>query len=787
MNCVEGMIKVKSANENNLKGISVKIPIGKFTAVTGPSGSGKSSLVYDTIYAESQRCFAESFDINIRELPRPHVGSIENLRPALAVSQLSYNKNPRSTVGTVSDISYLLRTLYALAYEHETGSLICDDEFSPNSSRGCCRSCMGTGVEKAIDLQKIIPNQNRCLKEGAISIFCTGKDGMEAALLHAYCVAHKINESLPLLKLPPEHLKLLEYADGTEMYHVSYKTYNGKRRSRSHPFVGAVRLIEREMSVIDKPSVAQRIGPYLRDVPCHVCKGTRLGSIGSRFRLCGKTIAEIESMDIVSMETWIQLCKGYCAHSRSMLDLCDGILRRTSTLKDLCLSYLTLNRSMPSLSGGEMQRVRIAVQVTCPLAGLVYILDEPCKGLHPIDVQAVVSAIKVLKDKGNTVITIEHNQECIQSADRVISLGPVGGPDGGFVVSRKLESSNYRAIIDRFSEERNRIKFATKWTKGPHVRFLDVRYNNLTLKEVVVPTNGIVAITGVSGSGKSSLMRVVEQSVNAGHPWHCKSVFNNSKATRLEMVDQSPIGKSSRSIVASYLTVYDDIRMLYASTDSSMKQKLSATDFSVNVSGGRCETCHGTGVVALNMPYASDSYIQCPACLGRRFSEKVLSVKCNGLNINDLLNRDIASVYNEYKDNDCIRRKLSMLLDLGLGYLRLGQPTQKLSGGESQRLKLARILGVASSRDVVYLLDEPSSGLSFDDCEKLAAVLFKVASQSAGLVVVEHNFLFVRTLTDSIIDLGRFPGAVGGKKCVSGAISEVAKNKESSWYGFKAT
>jgi len=785
VNCAVGKIKVNEARENNLKGISVEIPIGRFTAITGPSGSGKSSLVYDTIYAESQRCFAESFDITIRELPRPHVGSIENLRPALAVSQLSYNKNPRSTVGTVSDISYLLRTLYALAYERETGSLIRDDVFSPNSSRGCCRSCMGTGIEKAIDQQKIIPNRNKSLKEGAISLFNTGKNSLETVLLHAYCVAHKISESLPYSKLPQAHQKLLEYADGTEMFHVAYKTYNGKRRSRAHPFVGAFRFIEREIPFFDKPSVAQRIGPYLRDIPCHVCKGSRLGSIGSQFRLCEKTISEVESMDILTMLDWIRSCQESSVFNRSMLDLCDGIVRRASALKDLCLSYLALNRSIPSLSGGEMQRVRLAVQITCPLAGLVYILDEPCKGLHPIDVNAVVSSIKQLKGKGNTVITIEHNPECIHSADSVISLGPVGGPAGGFVVSDRKASLNFRALPERFSLERKQSMFAVEWTKGSHIKLKGVCYNNLRMKEVVVPTNGIVALTGVSGSGKSSLMRVMERTINTMQPWNCEGVENNSMATRLEMVDQSPIGKSSRSIVASYLTVYDDIRALYAATSDAIKQKLSVTDFSVNVPGGRCETCHGTGIVELNMPYASDSYIACPDCSGRRFSEKVLSVRRNGLNINDVLNCDIASVYKEYKDNDCIRKKICMLLDLGLGYLRLGQPTQKLSGGESQRLKLARILGVANSRSVIYLLDEPSSGLSPHDCEKLATVLFRVARQSAGLVVVEHNYLFVKTLTDSVIDLGRHPGKIGGEKCYCGLISKVANNRESSWYGYR--
>lgn len=403
VNCVAENIKVHEARENNLKGISVEIPIGKFTVVTGPSGSGKSSLVYDTIYAESQRCFAESFDVNIRELPRPHMGAIENLRPALSVSQLSYNNNPRSTVGTVSDISYLLRTLFALSYRHETGEIISDEVFSPNSTRGCCQSCKGSGVEKTFDLEKIIPDRHKTISEGAIALFNTGRGCLETVLLHTYCVAHGIDESVPFLKLPLSQQKLLEYADGTEKYHVSYKTYNGKRRSREHPFVGAVRMVEQELVSIDKPSVVQRIGPYIKDIPCHLCHGTRLNNIGSQFKVFGKTISEVESMDVLSMEKWVASCKLSCSFSRSMLDLCDGIIRRVSALKHLCLSYLSLNRAIPSLSGGEMQRVRLAVQITCPLAGLVYVLDEPCRGLHPIDVKSVVSSIHELKEKGNTI------------------------------------------------------------------------------------------------------------------------------------------------------------------------------------------------------------------------------------------------------------------------------------------------------------------------------------------------------------------------------------------------
>ena len=781
MNGVVETLKIKTAAENNLKGIDVDIPLGMFTVVTGPSGSGKTSLVYDTLYAESQRCFAESFGIELRELPRPHVGAIENLRPALCVSQFSYNRNPRSTVGTVTDISYLIRTLFAVAYQYETGTYIRNDVFSPNSPYGCCRVCKGTGVEKVVDVLKLIPDQRKTLKDGAITVFATGSNQLESVLLHEYCKAHKINENVPINRLPKRQIDQLLNADGSESFHIAYKTYNGKKRSRTHSFVGAIKLILDQIHNIDKPSVALRIDRFLKDAPCHICGGSKLGEIGTTFQLCGKTISAVEKLDMTLLLEWIADCKNRWSDNRSMVDICNGIESRIQIIKGLNLSYLTLERTVPTLSGGEMQRIRLSKQITCSLSGLIYILDEPCKGLHPIDVQSIISSIRLLVNKGNTIVAIEHNDRCIKSADRIILLGPVGGVRGGYLMPTNLTSNSFR-IVDHFQKERQGLKFNNKWKSGPCIKLNGITYNNLNLKEVVFPVGGIVGMTGVSGSGKSSLMKVLEQSVNLQTAWNCKSLQNNSPVEKVEFITQNPIGKSPRSIVASYLSVYDDIRNSFAILEDSKKKGLTAADFSVNVVGGRCEKCHGTGVLEFNMSYCSDTFIKCPECEGARFSKKVLSVRRNGKTINDLLNCPLSSVYEEYKDCLAIRKKIQILIDLGLDYIQLGMPTQKLSGGESQRLKLTKILGGLRSHNVLYLLDEPSSGLSSCDCEKLANTLFKVAKQSCGLIIVEHNMDLLKVVTNSLIDLGKCAGMKGGSEVCCGTIQEVSQNPKSSWY-----
>lgn len=780
---------IRKATENNLKGIDVEFDLNKLTVVTGPSGSGKSSLVYDTVYAESFRCFAQGFDVDVaglRHLPKPHVDSIENLRPTLCVSQLSHNRNPRSTVGTVTDASCFLRGIFAAVYYLERGTIVPDDQFSTNSPNGCCLSCRGLGFENTIDEAKVVPCRSKSLSEGALEVFNTGKMQLESALLHAFCVANGISESSAFDKLPQRHQLRLLYEEGAESYRVSYRTYNGKKRSKSHAFVGAVRYLQRLLPDIDRPSVAQRLQKFIGSVPCHACKGTGLGPVGASFTVCGMTIHAVESAEIPDVDRWAHAVGDkYGKSCFSLAELCENLVTRLATLSSLRLSYLSLNRSVPTLSGGELQRVRMACQMCCPLSGLIYVLDEPCRGLHHLDMPSIIRSSRSLVEKGNAVIAIEHNHQFIRSADNLVILGPKGGPEGGHLLKNKKRACPID-LVTCFEHERTQCLIPDERLRKEVdcVVLSGIRYNNLDLQRLVIPMGGIVGLTGVSGSGKTSLRVVVEQSLSKNIPWNCKKFSNHSEVFHVEAIDQSAIGRTPRSIVASYLSVYDDIREYFARHAVPNGVKITASDFSVNIPGGRCEQCHGTGRVGLDIPFVPDASIVCTECGGRRFRKEILDCKCNGLSINNVLDESVEVILPLFRDSKVIVEKLQLLIDLGIGYLKLGQPTCRLSGGEAQRLKIAKVLCASQHRSQLFLLDEPSSGLSISDCELLARVLFRVVKMGHSLLLIEHNFDFLQVMTDFVIDLGRIPGRLGGKQVFEGRIRELESMKDSSWYGY---
>ncbi len=774
-------ISVINAYENNLKGISVDIPIGAFTCVTGPSGCGKSSLVFDTIYAESQRNFLESMSGNLygqKLMDKPKVERIDNLKPALNVSQNYYNVNPRSTVGTVTDISYYLRTLYALVYSQEENISVDMNYFSANNPSSCCERCEGTGEEFTVIEDLVIPDKSKTLSNGGILFFKGSKTSLEYKTLLALCDYKGIDINKSVKDLTRSEREFLLYRKDDIVLPLKYKTPSGKYRSKSIRIKGAMQELYEKAEKADKPSIYASISRFLGKKECSVCNGKKLRKRILDFRICEMNISDVEELPLSKIGGWCSAVKKKYkkkTYSCQMIQLVEDISHRVNLLVELSLGYLSLDRSIPSLSGGEVQRIRIASQLGCSLNGIVYILDEPCKGLHYKNVDSIINATHELIYKGNTVVAIEHNKRFISEADKIIEIGPCGGKDGGYLISSESPRKRYKISI--------KTKPKKIFTDFFHVE--DIKYHNLNGIAVNIPIAGITCVTGVSGAGKSSLVSVVAQSYSKGIPLNCRKITSQNKIKHVLQVDQQPIGKTPRSTVVSYLGIYDLIRDMFAGLDISEKKGLSASHFSMNVSGGRCEECQGTGKKKIEFQYLAESFIECPACKGKRFSNDVLEVKYNGYNINDVLNMSIDDAIDVLEGNEKIVLMLKCMIEIGLGYLSLGQMSMNLSGGEAQRIKLAKALGSKSNSNAMYFLDEPSSGLNEKDIDMLAHILLYLVDNGETIIMVEHNIEFIAKVADYIIDLGSYAGENGGNTVFEGYLQDIIKNKDSSWYEYR--
>lgn len=771
-------IQIKDAYEHNLKHLSLNIPLNAFTCVTGCSGCGKSSLVFDTIYAESQRGLLEGITGNIygqKLMNKPRVGSIENLRPAINISQNYYNVNPRSTVGTITEISYYMRSLFALCCS-TTDHVVPENVFSANNPKSFCSNCAGLGVERVVSENLLIPNRNKTLREGGILLFKGTEQSKEQRYLEALCEEYDIDMDKKIKNIPHSQLDKLLYADDNIRYMLSYK--EGRRRKKHYvDLLGAVPFILNHRSMMSADNTDE--GPYsqfMTETPCHICHGAKLSSEVLKYHVGGKNYAEIEEMELSDLGDWL------AGFDNSLIDtekqepvrqIILSVQHRIDAMKSLDVDYLCLNRSIPSLSGGERQRVRIASQLTCSLKGLLYILDEPCKGLHERDISRLADSTRSLVKRGNTVIAIEHNWRYINSADHVVELGPVGGPEGGYIISEKDGVCNTVPPL----AFRECSKFTT------YASLKGIQFHNIKNQNVRFPIGGITCITGVSGSGKSSLASVIAECYSKPSTGLCKSATCNDKIHHVVRVNQAPIGKTPRSTIVSYLGIYDEIRNLFAATDEAKKKKLSASMFSMNVKGGRCECCQGTGLKRMQLNYLPDTYITCPECDGKRFHEDVLQVRYNGKSIRDILETPIEQIIDVFAENKKIDSVLKSLVTLGLGYLRLGQMSMNLSGGEAQRIKLARALGKPSRSGTLYILDEPTSGLNERDIEHFETVIEAMRSQGDTLLVIEHNVPFIAKCADYIIDFGMHGGTAGGCVTAQGKPEEVFTCPLSSLYG----
>lgn len=769
-------IIIKDAYENNLKHIDLNIPLNAFTCVTGCSGCGKSSLVFDTIYAESQRGFLEGMTGNIygqKLMNKPKVGTIENLRPALNISQNYYNVNPRSTIGTTTEISYYLRSLFAILNSNKTES-VSESIFSSNNPKSFCPHCSGLGIETVVSKNLLIPDENKTLKEGGIIFFKGSSDSKEQKYLEALCEQYNIDINKKVSELTEKELYILLYSEDKIKYKLSYK--EGKRRKSHFVFLqGAVSTIMERVTQTDNTMSTTVYTKYMEDVPCHVCGGAKLRQEVLDYKINGLNYYEVGNMELSVLNTWLSefnYDKVLKAKKELVAQLINSMLNKISSLIQLNVGYLCLNRTIPSLSDGERQRIRIATQLTCPLKGLIYILDEPCKGLHYRDIKSIVHSTKELIDKDNTVIAIEHNKQYIASADNVIQLGPVGGPKGGYIIDIKKKKSDYKY----------KLSFKSIEDTKEYIYIRDINFRNIKHQDVRIPIGAITCVTGVSGSGKTTLTFVISSYFERKNSAYCKSFEVGNTIKKVLRVNQSPIGKTPRSTVVSYLEIYDEIRTLFSKTESAKNMKISASSFSMNVKGGRCECCQGTGLQKIELNYLPNSYITCPECNGKRFNDKILSVTYNGKNIQEVLETPISEIIDIFKNTSKVYSVLTSMIELGLGYLKLGQMSMNLSGGEAQRIKLAKALGVSSKGHNLYILDEPTSGLNEVDIERLESILLSMQNNNDTIIIVEHNIEFIANISDYIIDFGTVGGNAGGRVAAQGKPQDVFNCKGSSIY-----
>lgn len=769
-------IIITDAHENNLKHLNLGIPLNGFTCVTGCSGCGKSSLVFDTIYAESQRAFLEGMTGNIygqKLMNKPQVGSIENLRPALNISQNYYNVNPRSTIGTTTEISYYLRSLFAIANSNQLSN-ISEKMFSSNNPKSFCPHCAGLGVETVVSESLLVPDPDITLRDGAILFFKGSSDSKEQKYLEALCEHYGIDIDKKYSHLSSEDIQKLLYADERIRYKLAYK--EGKRKKQHYVLLrGAVPAILDRATGNDPSTPSVAYAKYMEEIPCHVCGGAKLRKEVLEYKLGDLNYGDIEGMELTSLYNWMREYRDnsiLLSKKELVGQLIDSVLCKLEALIQLNIGYLCLNRSIPTLSGGERQRVRIATQLTCSLKGLIYILDEPCKGLHYRDITKITKASRDLVNRGNTVIAIEHNKQYIASSDYTLELGPVGGPDGGYIINQ--------SCTPQFSEYQ--LTFKQPMETRDYLEVNNINFRNIHDQNARFPIGGITCVTGVSGSGKSTLASVVEKCFSRKNNHVCGVIQGGKNIRRVVQVNQAPIGKTPRSTIVSYLDIFDEIRTIFSKTNTAKRLKLTASSFSMNVKGGRCECCQGTGLQKIELNYLPNSYITCPECGGKRFNEQVLSVEYCGKTIQDVLETPITDIIEVFKETKKIYPALKSMIELGLGYLKLGQMSMNLSGGEAQRVKLAKALCSSTCGKNLYILDEPTSGLNDVDIDKFVHVLCELQHNRETIIIIEHNVDFIAKVADHIIDFGVFGGVAGGKITVQGLPKEVFANEFSSLY-----
>ena len=922
-------IRIRGANENNLKNLSVDIPRDQFVVLTGLSGSGKSSLAFDTIYAEGQRRYMESLSSYARQflgqMEKPDVESIEGLPPAISIDQKSTNRNPRSTVGTVTEIYDYFRLLYArvgiphcpkcgreirkqtvdqmvdqimmlperqkiqllapvvrgrkgthvklldqarrsgyvrvqidgnlyelseeikldknikhnieivvdrlivkpgiekrLSDSIETvldladGLLVVDtmdgkllnfsqsfscpdcgisiDEIEPrsfsfNNPFGACPQCLGLGYKMEFDIDLMIPDKKLSINEGAIAVLgwqsCTTQGSFSRAILDALAREYEFSLDTPFCEYPKKVQDILIHGTGGHSVKVYYKGQRGEG-VYDVAFPGLIRNVEQRYRETGSEAMKQEYESFMRITPCTTCKGQRLKKESLAVTVADKNIYEVTNMPVQKLQGFLRDLKLSKQQELIGRQILKEIRARVGFLAEVGLEYLSLGRATGTLSGGEAQRIRLATQIGSGLVGVAYILDEPSIGLHQRDNDKLLGALMRLRDLGNSLIVVEHDEDTMRAADCVIDIGPGAGEHGGQLVAMGTAEDlmkNEQSVTGAYLS--GRLKIPVPEVRKEPIGFLHIKgaaENNLKHIDVDIPLGVMTCITGVSGSGKSSLINEIlykrlARDLNRARviPGKHDDILGIDQLDKVINIDQSPIGRTPRSNPATYTGVFDQIRDLFAATADAKAKGYKKGRFSFNVKGGRCEACSGDGIIKIEMHFLPDVYVPCEVCKGKRYNRETLEVKYKGKSIYDVLNMTVEEALTFFENVPSIRRKIETLYDVGLSYIRLGQPSTTLSGGEAQRIKLATELSKRSTGKTIYILDEPTTGLHFADVHKLIEILRRLSEGGNTVVVIEHNLDVIKT-ADHIIDIGPEGGDRGGTVIARGTPEEVAEN-----------
>jgi len=755
-------IILKGCNENNLKNIDVKIPYGKIVAFIGVSGSGKSSIVFDTLYSEGKRRYIESLSVNesyfLSKTKKPKVDFISGLPPAIAIKQNNYIKNPRSTVGTISQAGYFIQLLFATCgeYKGQIGQMKAS-AFSLNSPKGVCDNCEGIGKILDFDETLIWPNQDLSVMEGGLKLGGAKKGTNKMNFFNAFLGQYGYSVETPINELSNEVKVALLY---------------GQKKNKKYKveFPGIISSNEEIYRKTKSLNTREEIESFMAESTCTECGGTGYNPASLRVQVKGINIAQMMELSLEELLVFLRELEFEDFRGQLFLEFKEKLFKILINCTELGIGYLSLGRKAASLSGGEMQRVVIVSQISNQLSGVVYVLDEPSSGMHASDIGKLIKSIAKLNSEGNknTVVIVEHNGALINMADYIIEIGPGAGILGGELIAKGTPKEiiyNKNSITGAYLSNKCIAGTPNQSENFEIEECLEVfgaHANNLKDVNVKIPLNCIVSITGVSGCGKSSLVfNSIYQSTFYRRNINLKELKNLNKVNRVVFSDQSPVGKTSRSTVATYSGVLNHIRELFANTDDAKKKKYTEAYFSYNLQAGQCDECKGEGEVRVEMSFMPDMYVYCESCQGTRYKEKILNVMYKGKNVHDVLDMRVEYALSFFKDNNIIKRKLRPIFDVGLGYLKLGQPTSTLSGGESQRLKLAKEIAKGNEKGTLYIFDEPSSGLHFKDVELLLKVLKMLIVKGNSIILVEHNMDLIAS-SDYIIDLGLGGGVEGG-------------------------